>query len=131
MDKIILRTDGNTFGLIIPKKTGITWEHQCDGLYCNQLQQEGIFIPLSEKYFRFEITDSGDREYYYEEKDFPFEFEINTFDNLGLEDLGKMFMHEAFDWIIFKGWRNKKDFRAKQWDKLIGKKMLLIYENSD
>lgn len=131
MNKMIIRTDRSQFGLIIPQKTGIIWEHQCGGVSCNQLQQEGVFIPLSKKYFGYEINELGDAEYYYNEEDFPFEFEIVTYKNLDLKSVVQMFMHEAYDWIVFKGWKNKKDYRAKQWDKLIGKKMLLIYENSD
>ncbi|MBU4116378.1 MAG: hypothetical protein KKG94_01390 [Nanoarchaeota archaeon] len=131
MDKMIIRTDKNEFGLIIPQKTGIIWEHQCDGLCCNQLQQEGVFIPLNEKYFKYEINDLGDTEYYYNEEDFPFKFEIITYKDLGVKSVIQMFMHEAYDWIIFKGWKNKKDYYTRQWDKFIGKKMLLIYANSD
>jgi len=38
---------------------------------------------------------------------------------------------EAWEWIVFLGWKDKKDYRAKEFDKLIGKKVLLIYPNSD
>ncbi|MDO8622911.1 MAG: hypothetical protein Q7R52_01590 [archaeon] len=131
MNKVTIRTDRHPFGMIIPQETNIIWEHQCDGYSCNQIQQEGVFIPLSEKYFKYEINQLGDTEYYYNEEDFPFEFEVITFNDLNLKSLMKMFMHEAYDWIIFRGWRDKEDYRAKEWDKLIGKKVLLIYPNSD
>lgn len=125
MNKIILRTDFHSFGLILPMKTGIIWEHQCDGVACNQLQVEGIFIPLNEKYFRFEFDELGDKHYYYAEKDLPFYFEY------ALDEVKLKLCDEANDWIIFKGWKDKEDYQAKEWDKLIGKKMVLIYTNSD
>jgi len=34
------------FSLIIPKKTGIKWQHQTAGVCCNQIFIEGIMIPL-------------------------------------------------------------------------------------
>jgi len=131
MTQLIVRTDDHGFGLIIPKKTGIIFEHQCDGLVCNQIQQEGIFVPLPKRYFKSQINSLGDEEFYYEEEDFPFEFDIITFDGMNEKELISSFMHEAYDWIIFRGWKNKSDYRAKQFKRLEGKKMLLIYKNSD
>ena len=36
----------NEFALIIPQKSGVTWQHQTDGVCCNQIYIEGIMIPL-------------------------------------------------------------------------------------
>lgn len=137
MDEIIVRTYPYQFGLIVPMKTGIIWEHQCDGYSCNQLQQEGIFLPLEERYFDSEIDDLGDKHFYYNEENLPFKFKVFEEDLNGLSEkeisrkLLGIIMQEAREWIIFLGWKNKKEFNAKEWDKLIGKKVLLIYKNSD
>ena len=131
----IIRTDPHPFGLIIPAKTGIIWEHQCDGHLCNQIQQEGIFIPLSRRYFKYDLNDEGDAEYYYEDEDMPFKFRDVTFDNdkekdkLTKRSLFQLFMQEAYAWIIFKGWKDKNQFNRLK--KFIGKKVLLVYQNSD
>lgn len=137
MEKIVVRTDPYEFGLIVPMETGIIWEHQCDGVCCHQLQQEGIFIPLKEKYFSFIVNDLGDKEYYYEEEKLPFKFELalEDFNKISEEEqrrnLRETILQEAWEWIIFQGWKDKTDFQAKEFDKLIGKKVLLIYRNSD
>ncbi len=131
MNITIIRTDPYGFGLIVPAKTGIIFEHQCDGYACNQIQQEGIFIPLPKRYFKCEINADGDPEYYYDEEALPFEFEVITYNYLDSKSIIWMFMHEAYDWIIFKGWKNKEDYHAREFDNFIGKKMLLIYQNSD
>lgn len=133
MNKTIVRTDPYGFGLIVPAKTGIVFEHQCDGYLCSQIQQEGVFIPLSKRYFKSEVDELGNEAFYYEDKDLPFEFEEITFNEI--TDVSKqikaLIMHEAYEWIIFKGWKDKSNYEAKQFDNLIGKKMLLIYPNSD
>jgi len=128
-----MRTDPYSFGLIIPRETGIIWRHQCDGYACNQIQQEGIFIPLPKRYFKYEINEDKDLEYYYEEDDFPFEFEVVTFNDITdeREFVNAVTMHDAYEWIIFKGWKNKSDYMAKNFDKFIGERMLLVWENSD
>lgn len=137
MKKIVVRTDPYNFGLIVPKETGIIWEHQCDGYCCNQIQQEGIFIPLKERYFPYEINDLGDKEYYYDEEKLPFMFELvqDNFNALSEKEkiykIRELMFQEAREWIIFLGWKDKSDPEAKEWDKLIGKKVLLIYQNSD
>lgn len=137
MDEMIIRTDPYQFGLIVPMKTGIIWEHQCDGYSCNQLQQEGIFLPLEERYFDSEIDDLGDKHFYYNEKKLPFKFEIFEENSSELDEkevgrkLWRIMMQEAWEWIIFLGWKNKTDVNAKEWDKLVGKKVLLVYKNSD
>ena len=130
MKKMVVRTDPYGFGIIVPMKTGVIWEHQCDGYACNQLQQEGIFLPLKERYFDSEIDYLGDKNYYYTEEKLPFRFKFITFDKVKFNSSMQMFMHEAYDWIIFECWKNK-DYEAKEWDNLIGKKVLLIYPNSD
>ena len=76
MEKIIVRADPYGFGFIVPAESGIIWEHQCDGYCCNQIQEEGIFIPLKERYFSFQVNDLGDKEYYYNEQKLPFTFEL-------------------------------------------------------
>jgi len=131
MNKSVMGTGPYPFGLIIPQETGIIFEHQCDGYACNQIQQEGIFIPLPKRYFRYEINEDQDLEYYYDEKDLPFEFEVVTFNDMNEQELLQAFMHEAYDWIIFKRWKDKRDYMARHFDKFIGKKMLLVYQNSD
>lgn len=133
MGKVMVSTRDYGFGLIVPAKTGIVFEHQCDGYACNQIQQEGVFIPLSRRYFKSEITDLGNEEFYYEGKDLPFEFEEITFNEITdvSEQIKALIMHEAYEWIIFKGWKDKSNHEAKNFDNLIGKKMLLIYPNSD
>jgi len=130
MKKMVIRTDPYGFGIIVPMKTGTIWEHQCDGCACNQIRQEGIFLPLKERYFVSELDNSGDKHYCYDEEKMPFRFKVITFDNLDNKTVLRMFMHEAYEWIIFKGWK-KKDYEAKEWDHLTGKKVLLIYQNSD
>lgn len=40
-------------------------------------------------------------------------------------------MHEAYELIIFKGWKNKSDYMAKHFDKFIEERMLLVWENFD
>ena len=137
MNKMVVRTDPYGFGIIVPMKTGVVWEHQCDGYACNQLQQEGIFLPLNERYFEGYLNDSGDKEYVYHEENLPFKFKVFEEDWSGLSEkeigrkLWAMTMQEAWEWIIFLGWKDKTDFNAKEWDNLIGKKVLLIYPNSD
>ena len=34
------------FGLLLPCKSGVTWEHQTDGVLCNHIFIEGVFLPL-------------------------------------------------------------------------------------
>lgn len=34
------------FGLLLPSKSGVVWEHQTDGVMCNHIFIEGIFLPL-------------------------------------------------------------------------------------
>jgi hypothetical protein len=137
MKKIVVRTDPYGFGIIIPMKTGVVWEHQCDGYACHQLQQEGIFIPLKEGYFDSHINDLGDREYHYSKEKLPFEFNVVEDDFSKLSEKEKtrklfaMMFQEAWEWITFLGWKDKTDFNAKEFDKLIGKKVLLVYQNSD
>ena len=137
MEKIVVRTDPYDFGLVVPMKTGIIFEHQCDGYACNQLQQEGIFIPLSKRYFSFCINDLGDTEYYFEEEKMPFHFELAQDKDISkmtkwekIHKIREITFQEAWEWIIFKGWKNKTHPEAKEWDKLIGKKVMLIYPNS-
>lgn len=123
-----IRTSTYQFGLIIPKKSGITWIHQCDGYCCNQLETEGIFVPLDKKYFEEYVNDIGDTEYFYDEENLPFNFELIP-ERWG--SMKEILIREGYEWIRFLGWKNKVDPRAKEWDKLIGKELLLIYPNSD
>lgn len=137
MKKMVVRTDPYGFGIIVPMETGIIWEHQCDGYSCNQIQQEGIFIPLKERYFDSYLNDFGDKEYFYSKEKLPFKFRVigEDFSKLTEKEIGRklfeMALQEAWEWITFLGWKDKTDFNAKQWDNLIGKKVLLIYQNSD
>ncbi len=34
------------FGLLLPFKSGVVWEHQTDGVLCHHIFIEGIFLPL-------------------------------------------------------------------------------------
>src|SRR3989344_219385 len=135
--KMVVRTDPYGFGLIVPAKTVIIFEHQCDGYACNQIQEEGIFIPLKERYFDSYINNLNDKEYFYSEEKLPFKFKLigGDFSKLSKKEirrkLWEMTFQEAWEWIIFLGWKDKTDFMAKEWDWLIGKKCLLIYQNSD
>lgn len=137
MKKMVVRTDSYSFGIIVPMKTGIIWEHQCNGYCCNQIQQEGIFIPLKERYFDSYLNDLHDKEYLYSEEKLPFKFKVvkEDFNKLSEREqrrkLWEMFFQEAWEWITFLGWKDKTDFDAKEWDNLIGRKVLLIYPNSD
>ncbi|MFW5847090.1 MAG: hypothetical protein ACOCUU_02950 [Nanoarchaeota archaeon] len=126
---IKVRTDPHDFGLIIPMKTGVVWEHQCDGICCNQIQQEGIFIPLKKRYFISETKD--DYVFFSPGDNMPFDYEDITFKHINEKDIFRMIMQEAYEWIIFKGWKDKEDKYGRSLNKFIGKKMLLIYQNSD
>ena len=34
------------FGLLLPFKSGVVWEHQTDGVMCHHIFIEGVFLPL-------------------------------------------------------------------------------------
>jgi hypothetical protein len=118
---IKIHTSPHPFGLIIPMKTGVIWEHQCDGVCCHQIEQEGIFIPLDKRCFKEEQKD--DHIFYFPEN-LPFDYEFSTSEEFNA-------FQESYDWIIFKGWKDEEDSDGEDTEEFIGKKMLLVYKNSD
>lgn len=38
----------HNWGFVIPCKSGVVWQQQTGGIMCNQVDIEGIFIPLDE-----------------------------------------------------------------------------------
>jgi len=40
-------TYSHNFGILIPENSGVTFTHQSGGMYCNQIDLEGIFLPLN------------------------------------------------------------------------------------
>ena len=47
------------FGLLLPCKSGVTWEHQTDGVLCHHILIEGIFLPLQKPNGALTISKLG------------------------------------------------------------------------
>lgn len=45
-NRIELNTYDHNFGFVLPMKTNVFWEQQTNGVCCNHVQIEGVFIPL-------------------------------------------------------------------------------------
>lgn len=134
----------HNFGIIIPKKNGIKWKQQTNGVCCNHIQIEGIFIPLHrpKKYVEgkdFKVIDllnkleEANYDYNYKKvksiwneikKDLFFEYE--EIENPKRKPKNQ----EGLQWIrIIKIKKTIMDWN--NWDDLIGKEVVLIYPNCD
>lgn len=45
--KLLATTYGHNWGFILPSESGVYWEQQTNGLMCNHIYIEGVFIPLN------------------------------------------------------------------------------------
>jgi hypothetical protein len=45
---VSLDTYAHNWGILVPSNSGFIWEQQTDGVMCNHIQVEGIYIPLRE-----------------------------------------------------------------------------------
>jgi hypothetical protein len=45
-NEIELNTYDHNFGFVLPMHTNVFWENQTNGVCCNHVQIEGVFVPL-------------------------------------------------------------------------------------
>lgn len=48
MEKLAVATYSHNWGFLVPCASGFIWEQQTEGIMCNQIYIEGVFIPLRE-----------------------------------------------------------------------------------
>lgn len=146
------------FALIIPKKTGITWQHQTNGVACNQIYIEGLMIPLAEPRawdtkwktwvnYLNKLTNANychkDTSKIWEKINGELDFEYKDVD----APKGQPNIQEGIKWIFIKkikypkrkdkrkisGIIHKRDCKTldEEYKDLIGKTVALIYPNCD
>ena len=145
------------FSIIIPRKTNITWQHQTDGVACNQIFIEGLMIPIerpkewnqtTREYIDWaKLLTNANYDYNYKkvakiwkkiDERLPFVYkEIEP-------PRGQPRIQEGIKWIVIKKIKYKKDkwnggvspdYQNKElknkYKDLLGKKVALLYPNCD
>ena len=135
------------FGIIIPSKSGVLWEQQTEGVMCNHIEIEGIYIPLDKP---FEIDNHKiinlleklkDANYRYKHKEVESIWnEINEILPFIYEKIenskGQPKNQEGLQWLkIIKLKHYKDKYRNEKnsnlFKPLLNKKIALIYPNCD
>lgn len=135
------------WGIILPCKSGVSWEIQCDGVCCHHVEIEGVFIPLGRPYLQYNPFDNSSftrrdpqdllgslqqANYTYRKKDVKKIWkEIKKAMHFDFEDVdGDPPSREGFKWIKFTkfepGWGH-----CGWVEQLIGKTVVLVYPNCD
>jgi hypothetical protein len=134
------------FGIIIPMKTGIAWNVQCDGMECGQQYIEGLMIPMEKHSYKTELDiikycnyhDDGSKFYVgmrkkcWEElqKELPFKYEeINDYQKKKIIENIEIYNTEAVQWIKIIG--VNECYEKQFWESLIGKEVIMFYPNCD
>jgi hypothetical protein len=134
----------HNFGLVIPMKTGFLWEQQTDGVCCNHVQIEGVYIPLQEPRPYDELTKtrrdlldelttanydyrSADAVRIWEDikKELASYFEYEEVD----APEGQPSNEEGLQWI--KITKSNLGFSWRDFQSLVGKTVALYYPNCD
>lgn len=132
------------FGLVVPSKTGFLWEQQTDGVCCNHIQIEGIFIPLDKprpynektKIHRDLLEELKDANYNYRhvevariwkaiKKEMARYFEFEE----AVAPEGQPHNEEGLQWI--KITKNHFEYEWMDFRSLVGKTVALYYSNCD
>jgi len=140
----VFATYEHNFGLVIPMKTDIFWEQQTNGVCCNHVQIEGVYLPLKEprvynqrtKRWRDLLDELTQANYRYNhegvarlweiiKKVMAEDFEYET----ALPPQGQPSSEEGLQWI--KITKNQSEFNWNDFGSLVGKTVALIYPNCD
>ena len=159
-NRFIVDTYAHNWGIIIPGKTGILFEQQTDGVCCHHVSIEGTFIPLNKPYctnkrhnhkndeFRWKKDETdllatlqqanyhhngSNKSYQLVEKLWREIKEVMHFDFEIIDvepDSNEPQNQEGILWIKFTEF--KSGWGHGYWvEKLIGKKVVLVYPNCD
>lgn len=136
-----------SWGVILPRKSGVIWELQTGGVMCNHPTLEGVFIPLHKPIDTkfIEKTNTYKHRYLLELlKKANYEYKVREVKNIWKrikadmhfnfvdvsEPKGYPITEEGLRWIKFtkfdSGWGHGDDIKQ-----LIGKRVALIYPNCD
>jgi len=129
---IKLHTYDHNFGIVVPYPSGFEWEQQTDGVMCNHITIEGIFIPLPypekilEKLMTANYHGLETKEIWEDLKKFLAEECYFEFEEVEAPS-GYPSNREGLQWIKIKKFKSFIDER----NKLEGKVVALYYPNSD
>lgn len=130
-----LDTYAHNWGILVPSQSGFVWTQQTQGVACNHIQVEGIYIPLREP------NDILPRL-----REVNYHGHVNTVIWKKIKETMKQWVglewteienpsplkypsnQEGMQWIIITNWDNSAFGRGKQ---LIGESVILIYPNCD
>jgi hypothetical protein len=135
------------FGLLLPCKSGVAWEHQTEGVLCSHIFIEGVFLPLSmpqraldrlqQENYKGRHRSTATLRSIWQEIDKTLFF---RYKRTGAPS-GKPPNQEGIQWIkiaalkrVVDGYRlTDWDFKARQksYKGLIGRTVALIYPNCD
>jgi len=151
---VFASTFENTWGFIIPKDTGVIWQHQTDGVCCHQIFVEGVFLPLHDIAYmkKHKVPNSGP--FHKERRSLLHdlaELNYHNKDNSGLwteiqEESGIKFQFienkdvpkpplprniEGIQWVIVTEEISENSGNILKLGKYVGKPLILVYPNSD
>ena len=138
--KYVFHTYDHNFGVVVPMKTGVFWEQQTNGVLCDHVYIEGIYLPLDEPVERgvnlLEELQEANYEYNIKKaqkiweqiKKYMKEFRGIEWKEVEAPE-GMPPNQEGLQWIKITKWRSVIPWWS--YPKLIGKVVALYYPNSD
>lgn len=129
-----LDTYAHNWGILVPCPSGFVWEQQTQGVMCNHVSVEGVYIPLQEPSTLLEaLTELNyagkNTDYIWQQiKESMKSLEGLEWEEVDNPDSSKYpDNQEGFQWIRITRWDNPLG-RGKE---LEGQVVILIYPNSD
>ena len=139
-ERYVFHTYDHNFGIVIPMETGVFWEQQTEGVLCNHIYVEGIYLPLEEPIYQntnllrelqwanYEGKTEKVQKIWKQIKKWMSEFKGIEWEEVEApKDMPPN--QEGLQWIKITRWHSP--IPSWSYPKLIGKVVALYYPNSD